>query len=572
MTPWPLEEERELWRSICRDSFWWFLRIAFGADAYMRHNPNDRWLTSRLHRPICDWLEARVREWESNRSAHIKRRLKVALIIPRSFGKTVIGTKCLSMWAQLRHPDISSFIGSEIVSRAVDFLRPIKSIYSGDDPHSWFTWLYGKWYNPEREWSAYSIVHGARHSVARSEPSWGTWGVESGITGDHPDWGVLDDPLSEDKIRESGQWIAVVNQSVAALRPAFRTDSFFLLSLTRYRDNDVVGSFIATEGVRSWIGMPSSDDRFRVREDGEWDVYYLQALDGSGNSIFPEVWSTGELKKYEATRPVEFAAQMMNEPGSGEHMPLTSEQISQMWIDRDELPSQMAITIHTDTAFKKKETLAAGDESVIEVWGHDPRGNGDVYFLEGISSHQWRIEDFTDELVRICQRLKKEGKRVKCITGDREMGGYQGAWENWLRSSFHGAGLVQPPFIALSRAGIRKSIRIRESAGFWVDGHVKLTRAAPGVDKLINQMVRIGISSHDDWADAAADVFAPDVYRPMLNPSITGREEGGIPMQPGDYELGRHWGTPSNDDLRQIYDWEHGEYMMQRFEEDDFAR
>ena len=563
---WNLDAERDLWADICYNSFWWFLRIGFGAEFYMRANPTEVWLVPRLHKPICDWLQDKVLEWEANRASNARTRMKIALIIPRAFGKTVIGTKALSMWGHLRNPNIATYIGSEVYTKAAEFLSPIKTIYESKDPYAWFPWLYGVWYSPERTWMSAKIVHAARKSISKGEPSFSTWGVESGITGAHPDWGAFDDPLSEEKIRESGNWINAVNQSFASLRPAFRTDSFFLLALTRYRDNDVVGSFIPIEGVRSWTGMPSPDSRFTPRVDGEWDVYFLQALDGGGASIYPEVWTTSELKKYETTRPVEFAAQMMNEPGSGEHMPLTSEQIAEMWIDKESVPTGLSITVHCDTAFKTTKRLGKGDESVVQVWGHDPRGNGEVYFLEGYSSNTWRIEDFTDELVKICQRYKKAGKRVRLITDERDTGGKTGVWENWLVSQFHGAGIPMPPFISLTRTPVKKITRIREAAGFWVDGLVHIVKGAPGAEKLIGQMIRIGVSSHDDWADAAADVFADEVYRPMLNPTMEpNREEGGFPIQPGDDILGRHWDRLTNDTLRQIYDFQHGTYIDARF-------
>jgi hypothetical protein len=534
----------------------------------MLDHPNDRWITKRLHKPIADWLEARVRSWESNREQNIKKRTKIALIIPRSFGKTVMGTKALSLWAHVRNPNLSSFIGSEVKDKAIDFLTPIRIILEGSDPYAYFPWLYGNWYAPDRPWTTSKLIHGARKSVARSEASFDVWAVETGITGDHPDWGVFDDPISEEKLKESGSWLHAVNQSVAALRPAFRTDSFFMLSLTRYRDGDVVGTYLPSEGVRSWAGMQPVNEQFAIKPDGEWDVYFLQCYDSAGLSIFPELWPTEELRKYEETRPVEFSAQMLNEPGTGEHMALTNDQVKQMWIEKEDVPSYLFYTIHLDTAFKSAERKGRGDDSVIIIFGHDPRGTGDVYYLEGYGSNQWRIEDFTDELIKLCQRYKREGKRIRCITDEREMGGKTGAWTNWLNSSFHGAGLVLPPVIQLGRTKNRKSHRITEAAGFWVDGHVRLVREAPGVVKLVAQMVRAGFSSHDDWADAAADVFCPEVYQPLLNPTIGVVDEGGFPIQPGDSILGRRI---TNDEARQIYDLTHSKWVDDWSEMDEHS-
>jgi hypothetical protein len=549
---WPRETERQLWADFCRRSFWWFFKKAWGADLYMAAHPNDRWLTERLHRPICDWLQMHVEEWELWRSQGLKKRKKLALIIPRSFGKTVTATKALSLWAHVRNPDLASMIGSEVVTKANDFLQPIKTVMSGDDPYAWFTWLYGNWESEDRVWTQSRVVHAARRVVGRTEPSFSTWGIETGVTGLHPDWGILDDPLSEEKLKEAGTWLQTVNQSVAALRPAFRSDSFFMFSLTRYRDNDVAGTYLKLEGVRSWTGMKPREGMMDISPTGEWDVYFLQALDAQGESILPEVWPTEELRKYEETKPQEFAAQMMNEPGTGEHMALTAEQVDQLWIDQDKLPPGLTITIHCDTAFKDRS--GQGDESVIEVWGHDPRGNGDVYFLEGYGSNKWRVEDFTDKLVSIVQTYRKKGKRVRCITDERGSGGKDGLWENHMRSSFAAVQLPCPHLILFTRSGTRKGYKLRrmtEAVGFWIDGHVKLVKTAPGAQILVGQMIRLGVSTFDDWADAAADVFAEEVYRPMLVQDGASIDEGGFPYQPGDDVMGRRM---TNDDARETYD------------------
>ncbi|MGH2359196.1 MAG: hypothetical protein ACRDGM_01470 [bacterium] len=464
-------------------------------------------------------------------------------------------------------------IGSEVVTKANGFLSPIKAVMSGEDPHAWFAWLYGNWCHPDRPWTQTTVVHGARRVIGRTEPSFSTWGVETGITGLHPDWGVLDDPISEEKLKESGTWLQSVNQSIAALRPAFRTDSFFALSLTRYRDNDVAGTYLNLEGVRSWTGMKPREGTIEPRPDGEWDVYFLQSFDSAGETIFPEVWSNTELLKYEETKPAEFAAQMMNEPGSGEHMALTSEQVDQLWIDEKELPGNLTITIHIDTAFKSPERRGQGDETVYQIWGHDPRGNGDVYYLEGYGSNSWRSEDFTDRLVASVQALKKKMRRVRCITDEKPTGGKDGIWQHALRSAFNGAGIPCPPLIFFSRSGTRKGYKLRrmqEAVSFWVDGHVRIVKTAPGAQKLIAQMVRLGVTAHDDWADAAADVFADEVYRPMLLPETgSPTEDGGWPSQPGDDILGRRL---TNDDARSIYDDQHSDRLARTYTEEDWRR
>lgn len=556
---WNLEAERDLWRDICAPgrhphSFYWFVRIAMGVEFYMRDQPHDRWFTLDFHQPVCDWIDKHVMSWYADRVRGHKKRRKLALLMPRFTGKSFIATKSSTLYIALLDPDLAIYIGSEIVKKASGWMNSVKEVLTGTDGYSLFTWLYGNWEDKDRKWTNSEVVHAWRKNLSKTEPSYGVWGIETGITGAHPDAGWMDDPLSEDKIKESGTWIATVNQAIVSLRPAFRTDSFLGIAFTRKRDDDVAGTVFKKEGIKSWTGHPCPDTRMEkyMRETGEWDVYFMQARHPStGESVHP-LWLTSALNEYEESNPFEFASEMMNSPGTGEHMALTKDHIENLWIRRDELPRQLTYTIHFDTAFKNAKTMARGDESVIQVWGHDPRGNGDVYYIEGYGSDKWNHDHFTEEFIKILQRYKKEGKRIFCVTDEQETGGKQGLWENHLVNSAHDAGLRMPRLILLKRGNRQKTRRIIEAASFWADGHVKLVEGAPGVDSLVAQMIRIGVSKHDDWSDAASDVFVADVYRPMLlRPNHTGHTR---PLSPGDDILKPGYVPKTDDELRAFYD------------------
>lgn len=557
---WDLESERALWRDICSPtsdnphSFYWFVQIAMGVSFYMKDQPHDNWFTEEFHKPVCDWVERHVREWYTSRKAGKKFRKKLALLMPRFTGKSFIATKSSTLYLGLLDPDLAIFIGSEIAKKASGWLNSVKEVLTGTDGYSWFTWLYGNWEDKDRKWTNSEVVHAWRKNLSKTEPSYGIWGIETGITGMHPDAGWLDDPLSEDKIKESGTWIATVNSAVGSLRPAFRTDSFLGIAFTRKRDDDVAGTFFKKEGIASWTGHPCPDSRFEdyISPKGEWDVYFMQARHpDSGLSVHP-LWTTDALDQYEDSNAFEFASEMMNSPGTGEHMALTAAHIENLWIRDDELPRQLTYTIHFDTAFKNPKNMARGDESVMEVWGHDPRGNGDVYYIEGYGSNKWNHDHFTEEFIKILQRYKKEGKRIFCITDELETGGKAGLWEAHLINSAHDAGLRLPRMVTMKRGNRQKTRRIIEAASFWADGHVKLVENAPGVKHLVSQMIRIGVSKHDDWSDAASDVFATEVYRPML--LRRGGDSSTMPVRPGD-EILKSGIPPRNaDELRNFYD------------------
>ncbi len=524
------------------------MRYGFGVS----RNPRGYWLTERVHKPICDLLELLGRRWLRQRALKKQGRVRFMAIIPRGFGKTVSITKSFPVWLQLHDPNLACVIDSESASKAESFLSSIKALLQGDDPHALFTWLYGDWKNPDRKWRDSEFTHALRTQTALTEPSFKTASVETGVTGLHPDFLALDDPISQERLREQGNWIQLANNHVAALTPALRTDSFFMVIGTPYTNNDVINTTLAEDGVKEAYGMTMPTSMPAPSEDGKWIVYYLQSRDPvTSESILPEAWTTQELDDYERKKPLDFAAQMQCAPGRGAHMAVSQEVIDELWVNRSECPGHMVYTIHIDTAFKHPKRMARGDETVFQVWGHDINNNtGDAYFMEGYSSNKWQVKDFMERLVAVVQRYRSQMKRIRCITDERLIGDRGTMWEDHLRSSFAAVGQSLPLLYILERGGTRKIVRMREAAGYWTDGHVRLVRKAPGVDRLVRQVMEIGADpAHDDWADCASDVFHPKVYRPMMSDY---QEEPEEPVGPYDGYLKD--GTITDEGGREMYD------------------
>ena len=194
---WNSEAQRQILRRKCRDSFWFYLLHAHGA----LHNPKgSRWLDEKTHKPLCDWFQSQIEPWLAARKHGIGYPLYLMVLVPRDVGKTTVITQAGLSWIHLLDPDISTYMGSERTDFAVDNLTPVKNILAGDDPYSRFAWLYGNWCDPQREWKQNQLVHAARTNLSRKEPSFGIWGVESGLTGKHPDVLCLDDPTSYEKM------------------------------------------------------------------------------------------------------------------------------------------------------------------------------------------------------------------------------------------------------------------------------------------------------------------------------------------------------------------------------------
>lgn len=541
---WPLDDERELLADACRRNFWSFVCFGFG----VKENPDGFWLDEKVHKPLCDWLEGIAAEWFAMRRTKDQRRFYILIDAARGSGKTVIVTKAFTAWLHLQDPNLSTVVDSVTKSKAEEFVEVLKKLYEGKDPCALFCWLYGKWEGVD-PWTKSRFTHRAR-GISRSEASVETSAVEVGITGDHPDHLVIDDPITREKLRETGGWVQLANTHVGSLFPALKNNSLCILCATPYIDGDVVTNAIRLDGVKEVIGegLPPEYRRY-VSPSGKWHMYFMPAATEDGRPLMPKVWPKAELEEYNRKYPADYAAQVCLRPGAGDQVPLTMEQIQDRLVERKVIPRNLTFTIHCDTAFKDPKKMGMGDESVLQVWGHAPE-SGDVYFMEGYGSNKWRSEDFTDKLIEIVQRYKRGGKTIRGITDEKQIGGKEGTWKILLQSAFSNAGMWMPPYHEVERRGTKKVTRIAEAAGYWVDGHVYLCRDAPGLPNLMWQQSRIGISDHDDWADAAADVFNPVVYRPYR--PIGADADPPTPQRPWDDYL--KTGRLNTDSMRAIYD------------------
>lgn len=545
MAEWPLEVERELLADACAHNFWPFLRYAFG----LSNSRKGEWLTPEMYRPLCEWLQGIILEWEAMRRGETPmRRFYILLDAARGSGKSMIG-KAMTMWLHLRDPDLVSVIDCATVGDSHEFAGTIKTIYEAQDPYALFSWLYGRWQGTE-PWTKGRMTHAARR-INRSEASLDTTGVEVGITGKHPDHLWIDDPVTLEKLNESGTWLEAAATHMLSVFPALTNDSLTFLCATPYCDGDTISNAITQDGIRTSFGYELPVEyQFHQRVDGRWDIYFMPACTEDGKTLMPHIWPQEELDRYARMSPANYAAQCLLRPGSSDLVPLTMAQVQECIIERSDLPKNLTYSIHLDTAFKDPERAGRGDESVIQVWGHHA-DTGNVYFMEGHGSNRWRVEQFVEKLVEITTRYRKWPKRVRWLTDEKQLGGHAGAWLAHLRSCFADAGMNLPPFLEIQRSNQRKKIvRITEAAGYWIDGHVFLLRDAPGLRQLTWQMSRIGISAHDDWADAAADVFHPQVYRPYRLEDSNAQPPQ--PRRPGDDVL--QTGRLNDNDLRELYD------------------
>lgn len=535
---WSCEDELVLLRNACLLDFWAFFLYAAGCGV----NPKGKnWVDYQVHEPMARWFQEHIDEWMGWRAERAldpdlpARPKHLAILVHRGVGKTWMFTHAGLLWLQLRDPEMSIYIGSEKTELAQQSLKSIQAIIDGSDPYAFFARLYGNWSTASRKWTGKEIVHVARKNVARRDPSVGTFAVETSIVGAHPDAIFYDDPISYDRLSTDTNWLNTVWGQTTSLIPVIQADGLMVWIGTRYDDRDHFGRAFELpkdggHGVASLTGMPT--DSIEVTENGLWHVYFMAGRDKEGHPTTPKSWPEKKLLYFDSTEHDRYAAQIMNDPTLSDANKITREQIKSRIIPVSRVPwNGLRYAILCDTAFWDGRRLLDKDETVYQVWGYTRDGSGEVYYVEGGGSNSWRSEDFADILVKLVQRYRSQYRQIIAITDEVTMAGKKGAWRMSLQNYFHDAGMRMPRFIEFDRRGARKMDRIAKSTSFWLDGTVWLVEGAPGLKQLTDQVATIGQlmlkpNRKNDWVDAAADVFEPELYNPMRKRE-TGKDDHG---------------------------------------------
>lgn len=538
---WSVDAESELLRHFGRSDFWTFFQWIFGAKA----NPKgQRWIDPDVHRPMADWFQKHIDEWFEWRAKGINRQKHLAALVHREVGKSTMIVEAGIAWLMLRDPELSAYIGAEKLDLSSKRLGAIKGVIDGSDPYALFTRFFGNWAESSRKWTDKEIVHAARKNTSRRDPSIGTFAVETSIVGAHPDAIFYDDPISYERLQSDTNWLATVNSQITSLYPVIQSDGLIVWVGTRYDDADHFGVAFEHEGVASHEGMPSEQVPAPTKE-GKWHVYFMAGRHANGEPATPKIWNEYRLKDYQRRDPLRYAAQVMNDPTLSDTNPLTPEQIKQYVVKKEDVPwNTLRYAICCDTAFSDGEKVHGKDETVMIVHGYPRNGSGDVYIIEGYGSHSWRAEDFANQLVSLVQRYRRMGRHIFRITDEMTGAGKKEAWNMALQSRFADAGIPLPggKLLEFKRGGTKKEQRLVTAASFWVDGHVRVIGDAPGADRVMSQMGKIGQYMVNkkvkiDWADAHSDAFEPELYQPMKRAQPRSPYLPGARPIPGEYSF-----------------------------------
>ena len=502
---------------------------------------------AKVHPDLCFMDEPRVkasvrkigfivRDWLGKRATQTKMR-QVLVLWPRKCGKSTTLTRGIPIWLNACHdPEIATLIGTARKkgegTTSDRVMRAIMEHFEGDQQNSKLIETYGDFrgdlgdLRSRRQWSTEGMVTSKRRNTSRQDPTVGGFSVETGATGGHPDMILLDDLIpGYEYCYES--WFDSVRTTHLSCTPLLGMKGLLMVIATMYEEGDHI-TWIRDELIapkvrkrmKGQLPRDFKDNWPRYAYMAGWEVIFERGVEGDiydENSTvnFPLVWSREALIDYKEKSPAEYAAQIQNDPASREDWPLHEPHIEKLWIEREDIPAECwnKVTMHMDLAWKDYEAFvkAKGDYSVIQYWGHDYAGN--VYYLPYAYMGKDMQEGFDRIWVTLLQEAYRDGARVFAMTWDKLGGGESGGSANHFQNLATAHCMPCPPKFQIQRgSGNKKDSRIMEAARYWIDGRVRLCKGAPFVNDLVSQMLRR--SRFKDMADAAADVFHPDLYRP----------------------------------------------------------
>lgn len=300
-------EIRALLREAGFVSLWFFLRVVA---AY--NGPYER-LTNHLHVDMANHYQQFMYpgSWS-------------AFFLPRSMFKSTVLTSGGNAWELLRNPDLTIAMGSSITDRALDFQHESQRIFDGNE---FFAWLYPE-YVPDkgqRSWNDKEFTLPNRTRRKRS-PSMQTLAVGASSQGIHVELLKLDDIVGDAQLnserganadmRRIGNWFRS-NKRTLLDQP--ETDRIVATG-TRYSIEDPWEQIM--ESIKSKHGTGWEDIPREVVPDGEWHVYYRQAVE-DGKAIFPEALSVEAMVKMREDDPWNYLTQYLNNPYTQESAELS---------------------------------------------------------------------------------------------------------------------------------------------------------------------------------------------------------------------------------------------------------
>lgn len=269
---------------------------------------------------------------------------RLCISLPPRHTKSEFGSYLFPSWFLGRFPDKKVMQASNIGELAVGFGRKVRNLVMSDQYASVF---------PNVSLSQDSKASG-RWSTNKGGEYFAI-GVGGTMTGRGADLCIIDDPHTEGEAALAAHQPEIYDKSyewyTSGPRQRLQPNGAIVIIATRWSKRDLIGRVLKAAG--------------ELGKEDDWDVIELPAIMPSGNPLWPEFWSLGELTALrDELPPAKWNAQYQQRP-TAEEGAIVKREWWKIW--EKEKPPSCEFTIQSwDTAFTKGER---NDYSACTTWG-----------------------------------------------------------------------------------------------------------------------------------------------------------------------------------------------------------
>lgn len=417
---------------------------------------------------------------------------KKMVLWPRGSFKSQAFTIGLTCWLVAKYPDIRVFIGSETGKQARKFLGAVMNII--DSP--WYVERFGKHRDDRRLWSRSSgFISAYRTKLHLKEPTVAAFGAGEVQTGAHWDFGMLDDPVSQentktpDAIETVNTWIG---ELLAQLDPGSKL--LYIGTLHHYAD-------FSAKMVKQ--GSDATD----------WQISRHEWIE-DGKLFFPNRLTRAFVESQKRSMPLrQWYAYYHNKP-MGEEEQVFKPTYLRVVRDLD-VPSAVWTYILTDFAYTVHER---NDRTVFWVVSLDAHRYA---YVRDFYCGRWRPSDSIRLLCDIWDRCEQLGYNMRGVSIEKT--GYDELLAGFLEE-IRRETMTRPRIIPITgRSEEIKGMRIegieprfREGLIYFVQSlRDQWTKWKP----LFEEMTEWPFSEHDDIPDAISDLDKKDQRGKFLLPA-----------------------------------------------------
>jgi len=398
---------------------------------------------------------------------------RLIINMPPRYTKSEFASHLFPAWFIGKYPNKYVIQSSNTADLAVDFGRKVRDTIGDRDYQKIF---------PGVAVHADAAAAGKWKTTAKGE--YFAIGVGGTLTGRGGDLIIIDDPHSEQEAKQAESkpeiYDSVYEWYTSGPRQRVQPGAAIVIVMTRWSKRDLTGKVVKAS----------------IQRDGdEWEVIELPAVMPSGQPMWPEYWSLGEMEAIKEELPVsKWMAQYQQRP-TAEEGALVKRDWWRKWEEAG--PPKVEWVVQSwDTAFLKTER---SDYSACTTWG--------VFYQE----HEGTGKPMANLILLDAFRKRMEFPELKAVAYEN--------YVNWEPDAFivEGKASGMPLVFELRQMGIPvseytpsrgndKIARVNAVSDLFASGMIW----APDrrwADEVVEEFAEFPAGEHDDYVDSATQAL-----------------------------------------------------------------